>query len=135
MRPKPRCCGQPHRRPWRSSAAQKSGAAIVEMKETTAAGMAAPRVMAGIVVEVVTVGVATPATAVEEATAAEEARLVEAATREAARTSGEVTEVADAVLGEAAGDDGTAHGVAPLVTAQPSARHPLQVRTAATSRW
>ena len=46
------------------------------MKETTAAGMAAPGVAVAIVVEVVTVGVATPTTAVEEATAAEEARLV-----------------------------------------------------------
>ena len=90
---------------------------------------------AAIVVEVVTVGVATPTTAVEEATAAEEARLVEAATREAARTLGAVTEVAAAVLGEAAGDDGTAHGVVPLVTVHPSARPPLQVRTAVTSRW
>ena len=95
----------------------------------------APGVAAAMVVAVVTVGVATPTTAVEEATAAEEARLVEAATREAARTLGAVTEVAAAVLGEAAGDDGTARGVVPLVTAQPLAHPPLQVRTAATSRW
>ena len=59
------------------------------------------------VVAVVPVGVATPTTAVEEATAAEaeEARLVEGATREAARILDEVTDVAAAALGEAAGDD------------------------------
>ena len=80
---------------------------------------------------------ATPTTAVEEATAAEaeEARLVEGATREAARILDEVTKVAAAALGEAAGDDERAQGVVPLVTVHPSARHPLQVRTAATSRW
>ena len=135
MRPKRRFYAQPRRRPRRNSAARRRGAATAAMAETTGAGMAATGLAAGMKVEVVMVGVATLNTAVEEVTAAEEARLVEAATREAARTSGEVTEVADAVLGEAAGDDGTAHGVVPLVTAQPSARPPLQVRTAATSRW
>ena len=105
------------------------------MAEATAARMAATGVAAGMMVEMVMVGVATLTTAVEEATAAEEARLVAAATRETARTSGEVTEVADAVLGEAAGDDGTAHGVVPLITAQPSARLSFQVRTTETSRW
>ena len=92
---------------------------------------------AAMVVAVVTVGVATPTTAVEEATAAEaeEARLVEGATREAARILDAVTEVAAAALGEAAGDDETAQGVVPSVTVHPSARPSLQVRTAATSRW
>ena len=80
---------------------------------------------------------ATPTTAVEEATAAEaeEARLVEGATREAARILDAVTKVAAAALGEAAGDDETPQGVVPLVRVHPSARPPLQVRTAATSRW
>ena len=137
MRPKPRCCGQPHRRPWRSPAAQKSGAATVEMKETTAAGMAALGVAAAIVVEVVTVGVATPTTAVEESTAAkaDEARLVEGVNREAARILDEVIEAVAAALGEAAGDDETVRGVVPLVTLHLSARRPLQVRTPATPRW
>ena len=117
MRPKRRFYGQPRRRPRRISAARKSGASTAAMAETTAAGMAATGVAAGMMVEVVMVGVATLTTAVEEATAPEEARLVAMVTRETARTSGEVPEVADAVLGEAAGDDGTAHGVVPLVTA------------------
>ena len=73
-------------------------------------GMEAPGVAATMVVAVVPVGVATPTTAVEEATAAEaeEARLVEGATREAVRILDAVTMVAAAALGEAAGDDETA---------------------------
>ena len=100
-------------------------------------GMEAPGVVATMVVAVVPVGVATPTTVVEEATAAEaeEARLVEGATREAARILDAVTMVAAAALGEVARDEETAQGVVPLVTVHPSARPPLQVRTAATPRW
>ena len=100
-------------------------------------GMEAPGVAATMVMAVVPVGVATPTSAVEEATAAEaeKARLVEGATREAARVLDAVTEVVAAALGEAAGDDETAQGVVPLVTVHPPARPPFQVRTAATSRW
>ena len=92
---------------------------------------------ATMVVAVVPVGVATPTTVVEEATAAEaeKARLVEGATREAARILDAVTMVAAAALGEVAGDDQTAQGVVPLITVHLSARPPLLVRTAATSRW
>ena len=67
--------------------------------------MEAPGVAAAMVMAVVTVGVATPTTAVEEATAAEveEARLVEGATREAARIFDEVTEVAAQLWGRPRG--------------------------------
>ena len=88
------------------------------MAEATAARMAVTGVAAGMVVEMVMVGVATLTTAAEEATAVEEARQVAAVTRDTARISGEVTAVADAVLGEVAGDDGTVLGVATL-TVQP----------------
>ena len=88
------------------------------MKGTTAAGMAAPGVTAAMVLDMVKVGVATLTTAAEESTAVEEARQVAAVTRDTARTSGEVTAVADAVLGEVAGDDGAVLGVATL-TVQP----------------
>ena len=100
-------------------------------------GMEAPGVAATKVVTVVTVGMANPTTAEEEATAAEaeEARLVEGATREAARISEAVAMVAAAALGEVAGDDETAQGVVALIAVHPSARPPLLVRTAATSRW
>ena len=67
----------------------------------------------------VMMGVATLTTAAEEATAVEEARPVAAVTRDTARTSGEVTAVADAVLGEVVGDDGTVLGVETLITVQP----------------
>ena len=76
------------------------------MAETTGAGMAATGLAAGMKVEVVMVGVATLNTAVEEVTAAEEARPVAAVTRETARTSGEVTEVANAVWGRPRGTTG-----------------------------
>ena len=66
MRPRPRCCGQLRSRPWRSFVAPKSGAATAVMTGVTEA----PGVAAAMVVAVVTVGVATPTTAVEEATAA-----------------------------------------------------------------
>ena len=89
------------------------------MAEATAARMAVTGVAAGMVVEMVMVGVATLTTAAEEATAVEEARPVAAVTRDTARTSGEVTAVADAVLGEVVGDDGTVLGVDTLITAQP----------------
>ena len=81
-------------------------------------------------------GVATPTAAVEETTTveAEEARLGEGATQEAARISDAVTMVAVAALGKVAEDDETAQGVVPLFTVHPSARPPLLVRTAATSR-
>ena len=88
------------------------------MAEATAARMAVTGVAAGMVVEMVMVGVATLTTAAEEATAVEEARPVAAVTRDTARISGEVTAVADAVPGEVAGDDGTVLGVATL-TVQP----------------
>ena len=88
------------------------------MAEATAARMAVTGGAAGMVVEMVMVGVATLTTAAEEATAVEEARQVAAVTRDTARISGEVTAVADAVLGEVAGDDGTVLGVATL-TVQP----------------
>ena len=82
---------------------------------------------------------ATPTTAVEEATASvaeeEEARQVEGVTRDAARILNEVTGAVAAALGEAAGDDETARRVVPLVTAHLSARPRLQVRTAETPRW
>ena len=64
---------------------------------------------------------------------AEEARLVKAVAREPVRLSDEVAGAVAAALGEAAVVDETAHGVVPLVTAQPSA--PSQVRTTETSRW
>ena len=100
-------------------------------------GMETPGVAAAMVVAVVTVGVATPTTAVEESTAAkaEEARLVEGVNREAARILDEVIEAVAAALGESARDDETARGVVPLVTLHLSARRPLQVRTPATPRW
>ena len=135
MRPRPWCCGQPRRRPWRSFAAPKSGAATAAVRGTTAAGMAAPGVTAAMVVTVVTVGVATPTTAAEETVEAEEARLVEAVAREPVRLSDEAAGTVAAALGEAAVVDETAHGVVPLVTAQPSARLPFQVRTTEASRW
>ena len=137
MPPKLQCCGQPRRRPWRSFAAPRRGAATAVISGVTALGMKAPGVAATMVVAVVPVGVATPTTAVEETTAAEaeEARLGEVATREAARISDAVTMVAAAALGKVAEDDETAQGVVPLFTVHPSARPPLLVRTAATSRW
>ena len=97
-------------------------------------------VAAGMVVEMVMVGVATLTTAAEEATAVEEGRQVAAVTRDAvtrdtARISSEVTAVADAVSGEVVGDDGTVLGVAALITVQPGARLLCQVRTTDTSRW
>ena len=52
---------------------------------TTAAGMAAPRVTAAMVVAVVTVRVATPTTAAEETVEAEEARLMVAVARQPVR--------------------------------------------------
>ena len=75
--------------------------------------------------------------AVEETTTveAEEARLGEGATQEAARISDAVTMVAVAALGKVAEDDETAQGVVPLFTVHLSTRPPLLVRTAATSRW
>ena len=88
------------------------------MAEATAARMAVTGVAAGMVVEMVMVGVATLTTAAEEATAVEEARPVAAVTRDTARISGEVTAVADAASGEVAGDDETVLGVATL-TVQP----------------
>ena len=107
------------------------------MRGTTAAGMAFPGAAATMVVAVVTVGVATPTTAVEEATAAkaEKAQLVEGVTREAARILDEVTGAVAAALGEAAGDDETVRVVVPLFAVHLSARPPLQVRTTATPRW
>ena len=83
----------------------------------------------------VTVGVATPTTAAEETMEAIEARLVEVVAREPVRPLDQVAGAVAAALGEAAVDDETAPGVVPLVTAQPSARPPVQVWTAATSRW
>ena len=73
---------------------------------------------AAMVVAVVTVGVATPTTAVEEATTveAEEARLVEVVAREPVRLLDEAAGAVAAALGEAAVDDETARGVVPLVT-------------------
>ena len=56
------------------------------MAEATAARMAVTGVAAGMVVEMVMVGVATLTTAAEEATAVEEARQVAAVTRDTART-------------------------------------------------
>ena len=105
------------------------------MAEATAARMAVTGVAAGMVVEMVMVGVATLTTAAEEATAVEEARQVAAVTRDTARISGEVTAVADAASGEVVGDDGTVLGVAALITVQPGARLLCQVRTTDTSRW
>ena len=98
--------------------------------------MAVPGVAAAMVVTVVTVRVATPATAVEEAPVAEaeETRLVEGVTWEAARILDEVTEAVAATLGEAAGDDETVREV-PLTAIVLSARPRLQVLTAATPRW
>ena len=87
------------------------------------------------VVAVVTVGVAALTTAAEETVEAKETRLVEVVTRETARILDEVTWAVAVALGEAAGDDETVRGVAPLVAVHLSARPPLQVRTAATSRW
>ena len=84
---------------------------------------------AAMVVAVVTVGVATPTTATEETVEAEEARLVEAVAREPVRLSDEAAGTVAAALGESAVVDETAHGVVPLVKAQPSARLPFQVRT------
>ena len=135
MRPRPRCCGQPRRRPWRSTAALKSGAATAAMRRTTAAGMAAPGVAATMVVAVVTVGVATPTTPMEEKVEAEEARLVEVVAREPVRLLEEAAGAVAAALGEAAVDDETARGVVPLVTIPVSARPRFQARTAAGSLW
>ena len=135
MTPRPRCCGQPRRRPGRSSAALKSGAVTAAMKETTAAGMAAPRVTTAMLVAVVTVGVATPTTAAEEKVEAEEARLVEAVAREPVRLSDAIAGAVAAALGEAAVVDETARGVVPLFTVPLSARLRLQARTAARSLW
>ena len=98
-------------------------------------GMEAPGVAAAMVVAVVTVGVATPTTVAGETVEAEEARLVELVAREPVRRLDEATGAVAAALGEAAVDDETARGVVPLVTVHPSARLPLEVRTAATSRW
>ena len=111
----------------RPSAALRGGAVTAAMKGTTAAGMAAPGVTAAMVLAVVTVGVATPTTAAEE--------TVEAVAREPVRLSDEAAGTVAAALGEAAVVDETAHGVVPLVKAQPSARLPFQVRTTETSRW
>ena len=108
MRLRPRCCGQPRRRPSRSSTALKSGAVTAAMRGTTAAGMAAPGVAAVMVVAMVTVWVATPTTATEETAEAEEARLVEVVAREAVRNLDEVAGTVAAALGEAAVDDETA---------------------------
>ena len=91
MRLRPRCCGQPRRRPSRSSTALKSGAVTAAMRGTTAAGMAAPGVAAVMVVAMVTVWVATPTTATEETAEAEEARLVEVVAREAVRRPARVS--------------------------------------------
>ena len=89
------------------------------------------------VVAVVTVGVATPTTAVEGTAAAEaeEARLVEVVARDAVRSLDEVAGAVAAALGEAAVDDGTARKVVQLVTVLLSARPRLQARTAARSLW
>ena len=99
--------------------------------------MAAPGAAAAMVVAVVTVGVVTCTTAAEEAAAAEaeEARLVEGVTREAARILDEVTGAVVVALGEAARDGETARGVVPLVTVPLSARPWLQARTDARSLW
>ena len=135
MRPRPLCCGQPRRRPRRSFAALKSGAATDGIREDTAAGMTAPGVASAMVVAVVSVGVAICTTAAEEAAATEaEAHLVEEVTREAVRFLDEETGAVAAALGEAAVNDGTARGVVPLVSVPLSARQRLQARTAARSR-
>ena len=137
MRPRPRSCGQPRRKPWRSFAAPKSGASTAVMSGVTAMAMEAPWLAAAMGVAVVTVGLATPTSAVEEATAAEaeEARLVEVEAREAFRILDEVAGTVVAALEDAAVDDDTAPGVFPLVTVPLSARHRLQARTAARSLW
>ena len=136
MRLRPWCCGKPRRRPWRSFAEPKSGTATAVMSGVTAMEMEAPGVAAAMVVAVVTVGMATSTTAVEEAavTEAEEARLVEGVSREAARIFDEVPGAVTAALGEAAGDDETARVVVPRITVHLSARPRLQVRTAARPR-
>ena len=136
MRPAHRFFGRPRRRPWRSFAAPRSGAATAVISGVTALGMKAPGVAAIMVVAMVPVGVATPTAAVEGTTTeAEEARLGEGATRETVRISVAVTMVAAAALGKVAEDDETAQGVVPLFTVHPSARPPLLARTAATSQW
>ena len=123
------------RRPWRSTAALKSGAATAAMRGTTAAGMAAPGVAAAMVVAVVTVGVVTPTTAAEETVEAEEARLVEVVAREPVRLLDEAAGAVATALAEATEDDETARGVVPLVTVPLSPRPRLQARSAARSLW